>query len=167
MKNTHIALIGFGLLWQAQVWAGGDFVEAHITHFSGSNGIYHFSVMQNGKPLYANQNCPDFQVVIAPPKRTYWERTFPAWLHRFIAYKLSSSHPNIQQTTQAARVLQHHAQQNKALLFGYMGGGLAANPQQKCLFHGTGMTVEQHKNQSLVMIYQDARRELYPYLQIY
>lgn len=74
---------------------------------------------------------------------------------------LNPGHPTAEQTQAAAALLQRHAAEQKPLQIGYLGSGLAPDPQQKCLYHGTGMAVEASDT---VMVYQDRREGLYPYL---
>ena len=131
--------IFLALLFPLPALAGGDAVEAYVIGVSGSRGGYRFAVRQTGRAIRAD-GCTQYRVRITPPRRTFWDK-----LNIGIG-GLNPGHPTAEQ---------------KPLQIGYLGSGLAPDPQQKCLYHGTGMAVEASDT---VMVYQDRREGLYPYL---
>lgn len=145
--------IFLALLFPLPVLAGGDAAEAHVIGVSGSRGGYRFAVCQTGRTIRAD-GCTQYRVHITPPRRTFWDK-----LNIGIG-GLDPGHPIAEQTQAAAALLQRHAAEQKPLQIGYLGSGLAPDPQQKCLYHGTGMVVEASDT---VMVYQDGREGLYPY----
>ena len=146
--------IFLALLFPLPALAGGDAVEAYVTGVSGSQGGYQFAIRQTGRTIRAD-GCTQYRVRITPPRRTFWDK-----LNIGIG-GLNPGHPTAEQTQAAAALLQRHAAEQKPLQIGYLGSGLAPDPQQKCLYHGTAMAVEASDT---VMVYQDRREGLYPYL---
>lgn len=142
------------LLFSLPALAGGDAAEAYVTGVSGSQGSYRFAVRQTGRTIHAD-GCTQYRVRIIPPQRTFWDK-----LNIGIG-GLDPSHPTAEQTQAAAALLQRRAAEQKPLQIGYLGSELAPDPQQKCLYHGTGMAIEAS---DMVMVYQDGREWLYPYL---
>ena len=153
MRNFTF-LVFLALLFPLPALAGGDAAEAYITGVSGSQGSYRFAVRQTGRTIHAD-GCTQYRVRLIPPKRTFWDK-----LNIGIG-GLDPGHPTAEQTQAAAALLQRRAAEQKPLQIGYLGSGLAPDPQQKCLYHGTGMAVEAIDT---VMVYQDGRERLYPYL---
>ncbi|AZR60672.1 hypothetical protein [Eikenella corrodens] len=133
--------------------AGSDAAEAYVTGVSGSQGSYRFAVRQTGRTIRAD-GCTQYRVRITPPQRTFWDKL------NIGTGGLDPSHPTAEQT-RAAVLLQRHASEQKPLQIGYLGSRLAPDPPQKCLYHGTGMAVEASDT---VMVYQDGREGLCPYL---
>ena len=146
--------IFLALLFPLPALAGGDAAEAYVTGVSGSQGSYRFAVRQTGRTIRAD-GCTQYRAHITPPRRTFWDK-----LNIGIG-ELDPGHPTAKQTQTAAALLQRHAAEQKPLQIGYLGSGLTPDPQQKCLYHGTGMAVEARDT---VMVYQDGCEELYPYL---
>ncbi|OAM31123.1 hypothetical protein A7P95_01075 [Eikenella longinqua] len=140
------------LLLSLPARAGGDAAEAYITDISGGQGRYQFAVRQVGRTLRAD-GCTQYRVRIIPPNLSFWDKLGIG--------KLASGHPTAAQTQAAAALLQRRAAEHKPVHIGYLGGGLAPDPRQKCLYHGTGMAVEAP---GMVMVYQDAREGRYPHL---
>lgn len=136
--------------------AGGDYAPVQISGFSGSNGHYQLTVTQQGKRLIYDDNCRTFSVLIEPRKQTWKDKFLPSFLTQ-------TDHPEPHETEAAAQVLRTAAAQKRTIHFGYLGGGLFPDPQQKCLYHGTG--IEQYDG--YIMIRQDARERLYPYMDGY
>ncbi|MGF6147795.1 Uncharacterised protein [Kingella potus] len=132
--------------------AGGDHTPAQISRFSGSNGHYQFTVTQQGERLLYNDHCRSYRVVITPRKHTLRDTILP--------FPAASSHPTLRETEAAAQALKNAAAQKRTLHFGYLGSGLFPDKQQKCLYHGTG--IKQYEKE--IMVHQDAREGLYPYM---
>ena len=146
--------IFLALLFPLPALAGGDAAEAYVTGVSGSQGSYRFAVRQTGRTIRAD-GCTQYRVRITPPQRTFWDK------FNIGIGGIDPSHPTAEQTRAAAALLQRHAAEQKPLQIGYLGSGLAPDPWQKYLYHGTGMAIEAPDT---VMVYQDGREGLYPYL---
>lgn len=151
IKNLFYLLIAFPIFANA----GGDFTPSKISQFSGSDGHYQFTVTQVNHLLYQD-DCRTYRVMIQPPVQTWREKWIP---YIKISGSLNPNHPTLAETHQTAEKLKQIAQQQQIIQFGYIGGGLMSDKQQKCLYRGTGMKMDGQ----YVFVYHDGRRALYPY----
>lgn len=133
--------------------AGGDYTPAQISQFPGSSGHYQFIVTQQGDYLLYKDGCRSYHVLIEPRKQTLRDIMLP--------FLSPNDHPEPHETEAAAQALNNAAAQKRTVNFGYMGGGLFPDKRQKCLYPGTGMKLYGED----IMVRQDAREGLYPYME--
>ena len=141
----------FFLSFPLATYAGGDSSKAQVLSIVGSHGYYQISVRQIEHLIY-DDGCTTYNIRITPPRKTFWD---------LLGLRQAGDHPTAEQTQAAAAVLKQYAANQHPLEIGYLGGGLYPDPQQKCLYHGTGM---RFYAPDYLAVRQDARMDLYPYL---
>ncbi|EIG29867.1 hypothetical protein [Neisseria sicca] len=119
----------FFLSFPLATYAGGDSSKAQVLSIVGSHGYYQISVRQIEHLIY-DDGCTTYNIRITPPRKTFWD---------LLGLRQAGDHPTAEQTQAAAAVLKQYAANQHPLEIGYLGGGLYPDPQQKCLYHGTGM----------------------------
>ncbi len=124
--------------------AGGDYVLGKVTSFSGEGGNYSFHFIQTdgGKELMSR--CREFDVQVNHVRVPWY-----SWLP-FV----QTSHPSKEKTNEAASFLLKAHQENRQVLFGYMGYGLVPS-SAPCSFLSRGILLEAEKEKSFVLSFHN------------